>query len=68
MKVMFFAPHPDDVEVGCGGILKKLKELQVEMVIVCNTISDMLTDEEIENVRKEEQQKVATDINDILPL
>lgn len=36
MKVLAISPHPDDVEYGCGGLLKALSESDtVDVAVVC---------------------------------
>ncbi len=43
MKILALAPHTDDVELGCGGTLAKLKEAGAELhVAAFSTASDSL--------------------------
>ena len=36
-RPMFVGPHPDDIEFGCGGLISKLKELNVPVTYVIVT-------------------------------
>ncbi len=41
LNVLVFGPHPDDAEIGCGGLLLKLKDLGHRTGIVDMTRGDM---------------------------
>ena len=32
-KALFLSPHPDDVELGCGGLIHKLINIKVHVSI-----------------------------------
>ena len=41
VDILAFAPHPDDAEIGCGGLLRKLKDLGRTTGIIDMTSGDM---------------------------
>ena len=41
VDVLAFGPHPDDAEIGCGGLLRKLKDLGHSTGIIDMTSGDM---------------------------
>lgn len=42
MKVLFVSPHPDDVEIGCGGLVHRLAQQHVEChLAVCTGPGDL---------------------------
>src|SRR5262249_21385275 len=41
LNVLVFGPHPDDAEIGCGGLLLKMKDLGYATGIVDMTRGDM---------------------------
>jgi bacillithiol biosynthesis deacetylase BshB1 len=53
IDVMAFSPHPDDAEMGCGGLLLKLKDKGYSTGIVDLTESELSTNGDIETRKKE---------------
>ena len=53
VDVMAFGPHPDDVEVGCGGTLIKLSDAGLSIVIVDMVRGEMGTRGTVETRRRE---------------
>jgi len=55
MRIGFFGPHPDDIELGCGGILSKMSSSDVEIRVTvfsdCSDVSPSLTNECISSLR-----------------
>jgi len=41
VDVLAFGPHPDDAEIGCGGLLRKMKDLGYRTGIIDVTSGDM---------------------------
>ena len=41
LNVLVFGPHPDDAEIGCGGLLLKMKDLGHSTGIIDMTRGDM---------------------------
>ena len=41
VDVLAFGPHPDDAEIGCGGMLLKMKALGHRTGIIDMTTGDM---------------------------
>ena len=58
VDVMAFGPHPDDIELGCGGTLIKLTEAGHAVVLVDLTRGEMGTRGTVET-RQEESAKAA---------
>jgi bacillithiol biosynthesis deacetylase BshB1 len=56
VDVMAFGPHPDDVELGCGGTLIKLTDLGYSVVLVDLTEGEMSTRGTVETRRQEAAQ------------
>lgn len=62
---LFVGPHPDDVEVACGGTVEKLRRLgkQVHFVIATNgcvgSVDPTLTESQIVEIRKREAAESA---------
>lgn len=65
IEVMAVAPHPDDVEFGCGGILFKLNKEQYHITVLCNTCFDIVdcTDLSQKRIRLEEQREACEVFN-----
>ncbi|MDD5659097.1 MAG: bacillithiol biosynthesis deacetylase BshB1 [Actinomycetota bacterium] len=63
INVLAFAPHPDDAEMGCGGLLLKLKSLGYKTGIIDLTQGELSSNGNLE-IRKKETQ----DASDILKL
>jgi LmbE family N-acetylglucosaminyl deacetylase len=65
MKIVAIAPHPDDAEYGCGGILARAVENNHEVTIICCKASlSELGDEYVNDVGRlrEEEARHAADI------
>jgi N-acetylglucosamine malate deacetylase 1 len=58
VDVIAFSPHPDDAEMGCGGLLLKLKTYGYSTAIVDVTKAELSTNGDIET-RKEETRKAS---------
>lgn len=64
-RVMVVAPHPDDAEIACGGLIKKLADAgkKVVITVVCDdrySITDLNSEQEnITDLRREEQLRSA---------
>jgi len=56
VQVLAFSPHPDDAEMGCGGLLLKLKDLGYTTVIVDLTEAELSTNGDIETRRREARE------------
>ena len=41
IDILAFGPHPDDAEIGCGGLLRKMKSLGYTTGIIDMTRGDM---------------------------
>jgi len=41
VDILAFGPHPDDAEIACGGLLRKLKDLGRTTGIIDMTSGDM---------------------------
>ena len=41
IDILAFGPHPDDAEIGCGGMLLKMKSLGYTTGIIDMTTGDM---------------------------
>lgn len=59
VDVLAFGPHPDDVEFGCGGLLKKVSKLGHSTAVVDMSLAELSTNgtvelrlKEAENARK----------------
>ena len=59
IEVVAVAPHPDDVEFGCGGVLCKLDKEKYHITVLCNTCFDKVdyTDESEKEKRLLEQKE-----------
>jgi len=53
IDVLAFAPHPDDAEMGCGGLLFKLKKLGYKTGIIDLTMGELSSNGDIETRAKE---------------
>ena len=68
-RPMFIGPHPDDIEFGCGGLISKLKELNVPVTYVivtdgaAGTMDPSITPEMMAKTRKEEVLNAAKYMN-----
>ena len=68
-RPLFVGPHPDDIEFGCGGLISKLKELNIPVnyVIVTDgaagTCDPNITPETMAEIRKQETLAAAKYMN-----
>lgn len=68
-RPMFVGPHSDDIEFGCGGLISKLKELNVPVTYVivtdgaAGTTDPGITPEMMANIRKQETLDAAKFMN-----
>jgi N-acetylglucosamine malate deacetylase 1 len=53
IDVLAFGPHPDDVEMGCGGLLFKLKKTGYKTGIIDLTMGELSSNGDIETRAKE---------------
>lgn len=53
IDVIAFSPHPDDAEMGCGGLLLKLKDIGYKTGIVDLTCAELSTNGDLETRGKE---------------
>lgn len=53
IDVLAFSPHPDDAEMGCGGLLLKLKDLGYKTGIVDLSRAELSTNGDLETREKE---------------
>lgn len=56
IDVIAFSPHPDDAEIGCGGLLLKLKDLGYKTAIVDLTEGELSTRGSIKTRRLETEK------------
>src|SRR5665811_2005848 len=61
--VLAFGPHPDDAEMGCGGLLFKLKKMGHKTGIIDLTMGELSSNGDIETRIRETQ--AASEILDI---
>ncbi|MCL5772083.1 MAG: bacillithiol biosynthesis deacetylase BshB1 [Actinobacteria bacterium] len=62
IDVLAFGPHPDDVEMGCGGLLLKLKKSGYKTGIIDLTMGELSSNGNIE-VRQKETQDASNILN-----
>jgi len=62
IDIVVFGPHPDDAELGCGGLLLKMKDLGYKTAIVHLTAGEMGTGGSSE-VRLQELENAAKALN-----
>ena len=56
IDVIAFSPHPDDAEMGCGGLLLKLKDTGYRTGIVDLTMAELSTNGDLETRRAETEE------------
>lgn len=68
-RPMFVGPHPDDIEFGCGGLISRLKELNVPVTYVivteggAGTTDPNITPQMMAEKRKQEVKNAAEFMN-----
>lgn len=68
-RPMFVGPHPDDIEFGCGGLISKLKELNIPVTYVivtdggAGTMDKSITAQMMADTRKQETLNAANFMN-----
>ena len=60
INALAFSPHPDDAEMGCGGLLLKLKDMGYSTGIVDLTEAELSTNGDLDTRR--EETRAATEI------
>lgn len=60
IDALAFSPHPDDAEMGCGGLLLKLKDKGYKTGIIDLTLAELSTNGDLET--REKETKKATKI------
>ncbi len=63
IDVLAFAPHPDDAEMGCGGLLLKLKKLCYKTGIIDLTMGELSSNGDIKT--RSSETKAASEILDL---
>ena len=53
IDIIAFSPHPDDAEMGCGGLLLKLKDRKYRTGIIDITLGELSTNGDLETRAKE---------------
>ena len=62
-RPMFVGPHPDDIEFGCGGLIAKMKKLNIPVTFVIVTdgaAGGDLSAEEMKTIREAESKEAAS--------
>jgi N-acetylglucosamine malate deacetylase 1 len=71
LDVLAFSPHPDDAEMGCGGLLLKLKDKGYRTGIVDLTLAELSTNGDLETRARETEKAseiLGLDLRDNLEL
>ena len=67
-KILALSPHTDDIELGCGGTLKKLKEEGAEIHVVNMCLAKPLSEGDITNEFKDSMKLLDIDWCEMMSL